>query len=136
MSYFLRHSAFFFYLLCNGTDMIVDQKSSLACTPQGSGLHGLDGGLLLWCRYREVKGGALIGFACSPDFTVVQGDDSLYNGQPHTCTFKFADGMQSLKDTEKLIVVGHIKTGAVVFYIISSGVGCDTNLYFRLLFLR
>jgi hypothetical protein len=52
--------------------------------------------------------------ALGPDLPSVPMDDALNGRQSYTGTFKFFGRMQSLKDTEKLMDISHIKAGTII----------------------
>ena len=52
--------------------------------------------------------------ALGSDLPSVPMDDALNGRQSYTGSLKFFGRMQSLKDTEKLMDISHIKTGAVI----------------------
>lgn len=63
--------------------------------------------------------GALIYRSFSPDPPAMPMDGTLNGHQPHSCAWKIAFRMQTLKNAKELARVSHFEAGAVVPNVIS-----------------
>src|SRR3981081_2606094 len=72
----------------------------------------------------EIKGRALAEFTLSPYTSTMSVDDPLHDRQPDACPGVLGPVVQSLKDSEELIHVSHLETGAVVANVVD---GFPTN---------
>ena len=62
----------------------------------------------------EIKGCALIEGGFDPNPTAMAADNMLGHGQADACALEVVGVMETLKNAEKPVGVGHIKTDAVV----------------------
>jgi hypothetical protein len=63
----------------------------------------------------KIKCCAFVDLSFSPHLSAVSLNNVLDNGKPNAGSFKFIDGMVSLKDSKQLTGIPHIKTDTIVF---------------------
>src|SRR4051812_36781587 len=62
----------------------------------------------------EGKRGPLVHLAFGADLSGMPFDDSPHQGKPDARAFEVLDALQALENPEKLSVVGHVETDAIV----------------------
>src|SRR4051812_449709 len=86
--------------------------------------------LFISCQH-EVKRRTLIHFTFCPYLAPVFVNDSLNDGKAHPSAFKLFLGVKPLKDPKQLVIVLHVKAGAIICDVIDGVVSAllEADLY-------